>query len=327
MDPYIKTVWSDESLVDPERYDIKTDAGVAIESNVQIDLASTVAVAGTSATAAIMNNIEDSIEILFNNVRELLSANRTYYVRTDGSDSNTGLVDSSAGAFLTIQKAVDVAASLDINAKTVTIQVGDGTYTSPVVLRNVIGFSGQGDLIIQGNSGDIDAVTISVTNSACINANCISTIWTIKYIQVIASGSNAVGISVSNATVYFQQLVFGACASFHMAAINSGKIYILTGYSVAGASPVHMELANGVIECAGITVTYLANIAYSFADIYAAQLSYLDAYSITFTLGAYTVTGTRYIVTTNASVFTNGGGANYFPGNSAGSTSTGGQYA
>ena len=46
---------------------------------------------------------------------------------------------------------------------------------------------------------------------------------------------------------------------------------------------------------------------------------------MTFTNGA-TVTGTRYSVTNNGVVFTNGGGATYLPGNAAGSSANGGQY-
>jgi hypothetical protein len=37
-------------------------------------------------------------------------------------------------------------------------------------------------------------------------------------------------------------------------------------------------------------------------------------------------TGKRYAVATNAVLNTNGGGANYFPGDVAGTTATGGQY-
>jgi DNA-binding CsgD family transcriptional regulator len=62
--------------------------------------------------------------------REVLTANRTYYVRTDGSNSNDGLSNTSGGAFLTIQKAIDIVAALDLSIYNVTIQVGSGTYTS-----------------------------------------------------------------------------------------------------------------------------------------------------------------------------------------------------
>lgn len=46
-----------------------------------------------------------------------------YYVRADGSDANTGFVDSAGGAFATIQKGVNVAVPGD------TILVGNGTWT------------------------------------------------------------------------------------------------------------------------------------------------------------------------------------------------------
>jgi hypothetical protein len=64
----------------------------------------------------------------YGTVREQLTSNRTYYVRTDGSDSNDGLTDSSGGAFLTIQHAVDVVSGLDHSIYKSTIYVRNGTY-------------------------------------------------------------------------------------------------------------------------------------------------------------------------------------------------------
>lgn len=59
---YTKSTWVDEILSGAERYDIKTDFGTPVESNVQINLATVVATAGTAVDAEKMNNIENGID-------------------------------------------------------------------------------------------------------------------------------------------------------------------------------------------------------------------------------------------------------------------------
>jgi hypothetical protein len=113
--------------------------------------------------------------------REILAADRTYYVRTDGSDSNNGLANTSGGAFLTVQKAVETVQALDFGGDPeiqVTIQIADGTYDGKIRLGNLTGFpssktsTGTNDqlqyVLIQGN--DTTPANVILTNGTAINS-------------------------------------------------------------------------------------------------------------------------------------------------------------
>lgn len=91
------------------------------------------------------------------NVPHSTTGDVTYYVRTDGSDSNTGLGDSVGGAFLTIGKAVSMIPQV-VN-HVVTVNVAAGTYDETVLIQ---GYFGRGSITLQGASNTNDSANYSV---------------------------------------------------------------------------------------------------------------------------------------------------------------------
>lgn len=268
----------------------------------------------------------DTLYASITNTRVQLTADRDYYVRTDGNDSNNGLSNTAGGAFLTIQKAVDTAAALDANGKVITIHVADGTYTGAVQLKSVVGSAGISDLIIVGNEGTPANVVISTTSASCFS-DASHTIWNIRGMKLQTATSGSCLLVTSGGTIRFQNINFGACASAHMNLDGVGSKVESTGnYTISGNAYAHYYNSNlSYILVSNITVTISANLAFSYFSV-CGQIAAQRVYGNTYSLGAYAVTGTRYLVNANAVIFTNGGGASYFPGNGAGSSATGGQY-
>lgn len=252
----------------------------------------------------------------FPNVRELLTADRTYYVRSDGSDSNDGLTNSSGGAFLTIQQAVDVAATLDFGGYDVTAKIGTaGTYAGCGVNGSIAGSGGS--FAIEGDTSSPGSYVISSAIQASDGAAVI--------VRGVDFTSSNYGLLSSDGTILVDgAVIFGACTSGHMYCERFGTVYIAANYTIDGNAPQHHYVTNsGFIYAAAITVTLTGTPAFTTFAVSEA-CSVIQANSNTYSGSA---TGARYSASLNGVIRTLGGGASYFPGNSAGSTATGGQYS
>ena len=284
---------------------------------------------GTMATARLGSGTASASTALhgdqtYKTVREVLTGNRTYYVRTDGSDSNNGLANTAGGAFLTIQKAIDVAVALDLSIYNVTIQVGNGTYTAAVTLK---GITGSGTVTLLGDATTPSNVVISTTSSAAISAANGVKGWVVSGFK-LQTTTSGVCVDVSDsANIKIANIDFGACANYHMQVYSNGYLTINTNYTISAAAQIHMVVYNGgFIDCRGKTITFTTNpTAFTYQFINIGVLGGVLYSTNTFTNKAY-ATGTRYYVDRNGVLDTGGGGATYLPGDVGGSTATGGQY-
>ncbi len=252
-----------------------------------------------------------------NGVREVLSANRTYYVRSDGNNSNTGLADSAGGAFLTIQRAMDVIATIDLNGYTVTVQVRDGTFagfTVPVT----VGQATVARLVIQGNSST--PANVAITSAIGFGPGARATI---KDMAITSSGHGLVADG-AGAACAFGNIAFGACTNAQIYVASGATVTMTGNCSFAGGGQVRVWARwNAVYVEEFRTCTYVGTPAYSVANMYILSGARVSSAVSTQTGSA---TGTRYSVNGNALAETGGGGANFYPGSVAGGTASGGQY-
>lgn len=257
--------------------------------------------------------------------REVLTATRTYYVRTDGSDSNTGLVNSAGGAFLTLQKAMDIVAGIDFAGYAVTVQVGNGTYTAGFTFPVTVGQLTVSGLTVRGDTTTPDNVIISTTSANCVALQSGARGYVEGFELRTTTSGGCIDARGVGAHLQFGAMRFGVCAGSHIAVGNGATVTnVSTNYTISGAAAIHWYSdTNGQIYIQSRTITISGTPAFSVAFAYAITGSVQPINGNTFSGAA---TGVRYTVNTNAVIFTNGGGATYLPGGTAGSTATGGQY-
>jgi hypothetical protein len=271
--------------------------------------------------------------VLLSGIREVLTANRTYYVATTGSDSNDGL--TSGNPFLTIQKAINIISdSIDLNGFKITIQVADGTYGA-IILKSLVGAVGYTSSTV-GNplTSFVEIVGNTVTPTNVLLTTAIASTHTvlaegsypyyISGVSLTTTGSGLNTVLALGGTVHFGNVNFGACTTYHLATGRGGFIQMLSNYSINGGAAAHWQpRESGIIDSRGRTITITGTPAFGSAFALADLTGVVRCSGITFSGSA---TGMRYVVNTNGVVDTGGAGATYLPGSLAGSAATGGQY-
>lgn len=263
--------------------------------------------------------------------RPLLLGATTIYVRTDGSDSNSGFANSSGGAFLTLQHAVDYAASLDNNGFDITIQLGAGTYNVPTCfLRS---FSGYGSIIIVGDETTPSNVVVNSTVAAVFDATRVRGVWKIRGIKGTGQGAASQFIIVrQGGYCEVQNIDLGAgLLAQQLRAQDNGILGVTGNFAVSTPTGTIISCLstgnNGVLRMTNAPVcTFLAAAAYS-ASSFANVASCGTMVANSFTFGGMSITGQRYSATQNGVILGTSANASYFPGDSAGATATGGVYA
>ena len=297
----------------------RAEIGLAGDDDLHIKVS---ADGATWKEALVVDRASGAVSLPLTPGRECLTANRTYYVSPSGSDTaNDGL--SAGTPYQTISKAYGViAGSLDLGGFTVTIQLADGTYTAGLAVSGP--WTGGGSVVLQGNAATPGNVVINSAGyfGVVVTAPLPGTL-TVQHLRLVC-GASGIHHGASG-LLRFSNIEFGACGAYHMETNAPGaKIEASGSYTITGNAVIHwLANAQGLIVVAGKTVTLSGTPAFSAAFAYATRLSQIQGYANTF---SGTATGTRYLVDGNSLIFTNGAGASAYPGNSAGSVSTGGQY-
>ena len=253
--------------------------------------------------------------------RERFSADRVFYVRADGNDSNTGLADTAAAAFQTLQGAANaVRRRYDPAGYEVAFLIGVGTF-APATFD-----AWTAAVTIASTSGV--AVTTEITAPAGQYAilSRRGTKTTVQNIKTVGVGG---GLSASNAGHLIYAGVSFANAGAQVYAEYGGLCVAAGAYQITtGAAQHWLANAGGNIVAQGMTISIPAAVAFTHFALAQGSGSNINGGGGLGISGAGVAgtTGQRYLVNTNAVINMAGAGASALPGDVAGAAATGGQY-
>lgn len=266
----------------------------------------------------------------YSEVRIPLTANTTFYVRTDGNDNNDGFSNTAGSAFATLQGAYNaIRQRYFANGFSVTFQLGiagsyvglnHGTWPGTVIVRGdaanrptyiLTTIAGTESVVVASNGLRLEVLDVSLTSTPSTSCRGV---WAqggtilLSGIQFRSSGAgNVSAIFAENSGVVF--------------AGGSIEIFDLTDLFFYGLTGARLYL--GANTACTITLQNALTLARAFVTV--SELALVTRRTCTFAGSGST--GQRYLASLNSVINTAGGGASYFPGTVAGAVSTGAQYA
>src|SRR6185437_7897792 len=261
--------------------------------------------------------------------QRVLPTGTTFYVdRSIGSDTlydgTIATVSGSHGPWATIQHACNILATYNLNGYSVTIQLGTtGTYSGALNINA----PNSGTLIIRGNPASQSSYVISTTPAAnfgvvTVGSGAVNLVG--LTVQNIAGGATTAGVQVNQANCNLTNVTMSTTATGTLALLyssGSSQINVQSGCIMAGSATYGWLAAHGGV------VTQQANVATSGSPVVTGAFVSAQSLGVVAvgTSGAWIwtgsgATGPRYLAVLNSVVNSQGGGASFFPGSTAGST-------
>jgi hypothetical protein len=276
------------------------------------------------ATAFVADRATGRVSFPGGGARQMLTAATTWFIRTDGSDANSGDANTAAGAFRTIAGAWNaIARRIDAAGQAVTFQLADGTYSDTVILALAI--PNAASVTLRGNAANPASVQVSPSGYGGFTVSGVS--LEVSGLTLSNAGPLGQGALVSNRGVLTigQGMAFAACPNrCHLEVTAGSSLSIAQNYSINGSAPNHILLANqSMLTASSRTVTLAGTPAFPQGFIQANQ----GATAVLFAnIWNGAATGPRYRVTGNSVIDAFAAGPNHLPGDTAGISASGGIY-
>lgn len=276
---------------------------------------------------------------------QYLTSARDFYVNAStGNDSYDGQTATYTtgihGPWKTLQQASNVINQFNLNGFNVNVHVADGSYAYFTLPSP----SGTGNVVWTGNAANpANVLVYTDSHTACAGSQIGN--QTMNGFKLKSSGASSTDplcclyISGNMSTLTILNMEFGGSPGAMVSSGRSASINFSSGpFTVSGSSPGNpywlgafcYAFANGQIQAptgaslAQITINQAISVQYGWivSSINAMAQQYVSSFP-----GASYVSGPKYYASLNGVINSSGSGANFYPGSTAGSVASGGQYA